>query len=561
MVSRRAPWIGLLVTLALVAAAFAVPPLTGWEVNSRESEGTPIAPLHGTWEPKWFGPGTLVALALAFLGWRYAAELAQRLPWRRLLLTSYVVGLAWLVALAWVDGEEGISRVLGNPFEYLRTAREVDSVPVLLETYVDRIPYSAEPDNWVVHVAGHPPLALLFFVGLVRLGLGGDLAAGYVVTAIAATTALAVMVLLRTLGREDLARLAAPFLVLTPAAVFMAVSADAMFAAVAAWGLALLGVAATRTGRTWVPWSVAAGLVLGSCVLLSYGLVLLGFLALAVLALAGSWRPLPVAVVAALAVVVGFAVGGFAWWEAYPVLNDRYWDGLASARPAAYWMWGNLAILAVCAGPLLGAGFAVLRRTSDRVVLFLVGGAALAVAAADLSRMSKAEVERIWLPFVPWLTLSVVLLPHAGADGDSACSWSPPWWSSTSSTRRGDQAGTTELARSWSGRGRANAATDEGSRDACVEIKPARPSLRGRGPDEVERTPRLTKEVATRVSRPPHPSDHRDHGVVLRRPPGSRQARPPGSRQARPPGLRSTTGPPLDHRGSTMTRRLVTNRP
>ena len=26
--------------------------------------------------------------------------------------------------------------------------------------------------------------------------------------------------------------------------------------------------------------------------------------------------------------------------------------------------------------------------------------------------MSKAEVERIWLPFVPWLLLSVALLPE-----------------------------------------------------------------------------------------------------------------------------------------------------
>ena len=25
--------------------------------------------------------------------------------------------------------------------------------------------------------------------------------------------------------------------------------------------------------------------------------------------------------------------------------------------------------------------------------------------------MSKSEVERIWLPFVPWLTLSLALLP------------------------------------------------------------------------------------------------------------------------------------------------------
>ena len=34
------------------------------------------------------------------------------------------------------------------------------------------------------------------------------------------------------------------------------------------------------------------------------------------------------------------------------------------------------------------------------------------VALADASGMSKAEVERIWLPFIPWLTVSCALLPH-----------------------------------------------------------------------------------------------------------------------------------------------------
>jgi len=44
-------------------------------------------------------------------------------------------------------------------------------------------------------------------------------------------------------------------------------------------------------------------------------------------------------------------------------------------------------------------------------VLRLVGAAAAAIAVADLSLMSKAEVERIWLPFVPWLLLSTAALP------------------------------------------------------------------------------------------------------------------------------------------------------
>ena len=72
------------------------------------------------------------------------------------------------------------------------------------------------------------------------------LAAGLVVTVVAATTAVAVMSTLRALGAERAARRAAPFLVLGPAAIWQAVSADAMFAAVAAWGIAALASAATR---------------------------------------------------------------------------------------------------------------------------------------------------------------------------------------------------------------------------------------------------------------------------------------------------------------------------
>ena len=32
----------------------------------------------------------------------------------------------------------------------------------------------------------------------------------------------------------------------------------------------------------------------------------------------------------------------------------------------------------------------------------------LAIVVADVSRMSKSEVERIWLPFMPWLTIAIV---------------------------------------------------------------------------------------------------------------------------------------------------------
>jgi hypothetical protein len=49
------------------------------------------------------------------------------------------------------------------------------------------------------------------------------------------------------------------------------------------------------------------------------------------------------------------------------------------------------------------------RRT--RAVL-LLGGAGLAcLLVATVSGMSKAEVERIWLPFTPWALCLLALLP------------------------------------------------------------------------------------------------------------------------------------------------------
>lgn len=390
-----------------------VPLITDWDVRARtHPEGT-FPPLNALWEPH-FALTSLPALAFAVLGWRYAFAFAATLEWRRLLLVSYAAALAWMLALAWI-GPIGIGDVLGHRIEVLPVAREIDDIGATLREFVSRIPYSAAPDNWPTHVAGHPPGALLFYVGLVRIGLGGDLAAGLVVTAIGATTTAGVLVTLRALGAEAAARRAVPFLVLGPSALFMAVSSDAMFAAVAAWGLAALALGATRVGWPRVGWSVLAGLLLGWLVMLSYGLPLTGLLAIAVLLTARSWWPLPVAAAAALAVVLAFVPTGFVWWEALPVLRERYYDGVAGVRPSSYWVWGNLAALCFSAGPMVGAGLgrlAALRTEADRVVGLLATGALAAVVMADLSFMSKAEVERIWLPFVPWLLISVALLPE-----------------------------------------------------------------------------------------------------------------------------------------------------
>lgn len=406
--ARVAVGIGVVV----VTAAVVVPGLFDWNVHTHSRAADPVPPLHATWDPK-AGPGTLPAVLLALLSWRYAIDAAQHLPWRRLLLASWVAGLAWMFALAFVDGPDGISRSLGNSFEYLPTARAVGDIPAMLQGFVAQIPRSA-PDNWPTHVAGHPPGALLFFVLLDRLELAGDFTAGVVVTLIGASTSAGVLVTVRALAAEAMARRAAPFLVLGPAAIWMAVSADAVFAALAAWGLAALAIAATR--RSW-PWAALAGTLLGACVMASYGLPLLGLLAVTILHLTKSWRPLPIAVAAALGVVLAFVPFGFRLWDAYPVLRDRYWEGIAGDRPATYWIWASIAALLLSAGPLLAAGWAML-TTRDawtpprRAVAALSAAGTAGILIADLSLMSKAEVERIWLPFVPWMLLSVALLPE-----------------------------------------------------------------------------------------------------------------------------------------------------
>jgi hypothetical protein len=390
---------GLLAAVTLMVTAYAVPQLTGWDIHLQE-----VPPLHAWWDPR-VGPGTVPAVLIALLGSVFAARWAERLAWRWMLLAVFVVGLAWSLSLAYVDGHDGVGLLLDHQNEYLNTARATTDIHGTLQQYVERIPLDSDR-RWPVHLAGHPPGALLFFVLLVKLGLGGAFAAGLVVTAVAATTAVAVLITLRLLGAEEHARRVAPFLALGPAAIWHAVSADAMFAAAVAWGICALTLAAVRRSRAW---SLVAGLVLGYCLFLSYGLPLVGLLALAVLYLAGSWKPLLWAIGAALVVALTFAALGFNWLEAFPVLRDRYWDGVASSRPTSYFLWGNLAALLFAAGPIVVAGVTQVNRTAKVVSVLGLAGWTM-VLLADISLMSKAEVERIWLPFVPWLLLPVALL-------------------------------------------------------------------------------------------------------------------------------------------------------
>ncbi|MFD5718425.1 hypothetical protein [Streptomyces sp. NPDC127036] len=444
------------VAAALLVATAAV---VGYVIE--HSDGTlfvSAAPLYGRWGPH-VGPGTAAAIAVAVAVVLYGPSLAARLPWRSLLPAAWGTGTAWTFSLALIDGwQRGVAGRLTARYEYLQVISPVNrfhDIPAALRDFTHHILIHS-PGHWPAHIAGHPPAATLTFVYLDRIGLGGGAWAGVWCVTVGATAAAAVLVTVRALAGEALARRAAPFLVLAPAAVWMGTSADGYFAAVAAWSVALLALAVT--GRRPRAAGLASGLLLGLTAYLSYGLTLFAVIAGAAVLLGSRsrLRPLPFVLAGLTVVPLVFTLLGFNWWEAYHLLVTRYYEGAGGVRPYGYWVWANLACTVLIAGPATVAGLrragvttvrlaaAALRSpappteppapgprpgTADGTgvatgagtgsaaprLAVLVVAALIALLAADLSGMSKAETERIWLPFVLWMLPAAAFLPRPRA--------------------------------------------------------------------------------------------------------------------------------------------------
>jgi hypothetical protein len=428
---------------------------------------SPWPPLEAWWRPH-AGPGTPAAVVVAALVAGYGPGLAQRLGRRALAWSAWAAAMAWTWSLALIDGwQRGVAGRLTDSTEYLWGVPrfERDGVGATLRDFHRHILLNS-PDHWPTHIAGHPAGAVLTFVGLDRIGLGGGAwGAAFCITA-AGSVVPAALLTLRLLTGEDRARAAAPFLALAPGAVWSGVSADGYFAGVAAWSLALLAVAGTRfraaaaspvprparsgargaaaSAVPAVPAAPAAfcgGLLLGACAYLSYGLVLLVVPAAAVLLCTRSARPVPYALAGAAVVVAAFSLAGFDWWQAYGLLRTRYYQGYGGVRPYTYWIWGDLAAAVAAAGlasvaglrRVLAAAPRALRPAEDRwtrrapwarrvpwppgdpraaAAVVVPCALLLAIVAADLSGMSKAETERIWLPFTLWLPATAAFLPR-----------------------------------------------------------------------------------------------------------------------------------------------------
>lgn len=393
----------LLVALAIIAVSAVV----GAVLNARGYYLVlPAPPLIAYWSPHvgWGTPLVLVCVGAALLLRRASATLA----WRRLLLSGWLLGLAWLCSLTLIDGfGKGWADVMTNPNEYLHDLPRVGDPATFFATFTD---YVVEgPQTWTTHVAGHPPLITFVFWLLERGGLGGGFWAGTLCIVVSSTIMIAMPVLLRELGQPDAARRLVPLIAVYPGAVWMAVSADGLFAGVSLSGLALVSVAVNRTG--WSAWLIglAGGLLLGLSVFLSYGAILVGVTAATVLVITVRrhgprvlvvWA---VAMVGALAVTAAHLAVGFNWFLALHQLQIRYYQGIASGRPYWYFVFANVGAWLIACSPLLAVGIrravlAVRDRVDVTVALVCLSGVA-AAAIADLSGMTKAETERIWLTY------------------------------------------------------------------------------------------------------------------------------------------------------------------
>ena len=355
------------------------------------------APLVGAADLRisaWLAPAVVLAAIVVARG----PALAVTLSWRRLLVASTAGTALWTVALALGDGPSALTAPLESRYEYLAAVDRVGSPTAFLGTFTDVLA------TYPTHVKGHPPGLVLALAAMDAVGLGGSGWATLLVIGGGALAVPAALVAHRALAGEAPARAAAPFLLVLPGAVWVGTSADALFMGVAAIGIALFALAATGAGRVC---ALTSGVVLGIGLHLSYGLVPLGAIVVAIALARRAWRATAFAALGLALVAAAFTTGGFIWFDGLAATRELYFQGVASRRPYLDFLVIDVAAFALVVGPAAAVGLARLR---DRATWVLCGGACVALMAAALSGLSRGETERIWLPFAPWLVLATCSL-------------------------------------------------------------------------------------------------------------------------------------------------------
>lgn len=428
----------LLAWAAVVAAAWKIgePNRALWKLRG--------APIAGFFD-RHITPATFVVLAVGLVAARYLPGLCARLRWRQVVALTCIAAVGWGSALALTRGVDGLDRGLAHRHEYPAIVPVVDELGVqeFIDTFTDEPVLRTYP----IHVQGHPVGSALLFAGLDRIGLGGSAGGAAFVLVVSASAFAAVLLAVREVGGEARARRVAPFLALAPAMVWWVTSGDALFATAGAWGTALmvLATAAGSSGRRRALLGIGSGLVWALGLHLSYGLVPLALVGTVVVVARRRWEVIGWAALGGVAMTVPWVLAGFWWFDGLAATRIRYEAGIARIRPYGHFSRiGNPAAFGLAIGP---AAWVAVARVRDKALLILGLSALIAASVANVSGLSKAEVERIWLPFAIWVLvlpagLAVTARSRRGDPDDGSVaaddgrdglvrravpSWSPGW--------------------------------------------------------------------------------------------------------------------------------------
>ena len=361
-------------------------------------------PLMGGWDHR-VNAALAVSIAFGVFAIIVMPIVALRLPFRYAVATAMVFGAEFAYVINRNDGRRGLVRGVEESDSYFAALQHQPDLGHFVRHYVEIV----HTGRIAVHVRGHPPGMVIVLGAMRALRMGTTKWFALLIIIGAAVAIGAAAVTLRTVAGVEIARRSLPFLALSPAAIWIVSSPDAFFAAfvgitMMAMAFAVEGGFAPRPSRAW---AVVAGVGLGLCMTLSYGLTLVA-VPLAVIAFAYKRVTLliPVAVAAGV-VLVAFVPFGFWWLDGLRETRHQYLIGMATHRPWWFFIIANIAAFSIAVGPMTWLGIAWMRQRGHVVfVVAIIGG----VIAADVSGMSKAEVERIWLPFaIPLLAAGAAL--------------------------------------------------------------------------------------------------------------------------------------------------------
>ncbi|HET6549062.1 MAG TPA: hypothetical protein VFG79_11425, partial [Solirubrobacter sp.] len=386
--ARLVPWAGAVVAVATIVVGLALD-ATGHPL------GVPQPPFIGAYGPR-ADPWLLAAIP-AFAA---AVAVAPRLLRAPPVLFGAALGLMTLVLrlllAAARQGPEAWDRAFvvlpsgEGKNEYLPALAAFDYGPhFVVDRFAQLVP--ALP----VHAAGHPP-GLLLTMHYLHLDTAPRLAAFCI--AAGALSAPLTYVLAKRILTEPQARIAGLLATLSPALLhFGATSADAVYLT-----LGLLAAIPLLGNH-----KLLGAIVLAASSLFAWSLLAVGaYAAILVLARDGVRPAIGLATIVGATLIAfhaAFALAtGFDPLGTLHATSRVYELGIASRRPYAYWLFGSpVAFLLVVGLPI---AWLAAERLATKAPEAIAITAVLAISA--LAGFTKAETERIWLFFAPYVIIA-----------------------------------------------------------------------------------------------------------------------------------------------------------